>query len=238
MSKPLILLVDDEADLVWAIQQHLRDADYEVLTARDGLEALSVAQRHNPDLVILDIGLPYLNGFEVCVRIRQDPALAAMPIIFLTQRNTNTDHVLGLEKGADNYLVKPVDLQILKAHIHAILRRSQNDLVHAVTHERQTLTLVVGEITLDIQNRQVKVDDRISELTPTEFDLLRFFMTHVGDVFTSYQILEMVWSYPKETADPCLVRWHIKNLRSKIERSLDHPLHILTMARHGYMLQA
>ena len=237
MTNPLILLVDDEPDFIWAIQHSLRDAGYDVLTAQDGLEALAIAQRHNPGLVILDIGLPYLNGFEVCSRMRQDPALADTPIIFLSMRNTCTDQVQGLGKGGDDYLVKPIDHRILKAHIQAILRRTHNDSdQHLIISH--TSILVVGDITLDVQNRQVRVGDRCSELTPAEFDLLRFFMSHAGDVFTSLQILELVWSCPKETADPGLVRWHIKNLRSKIEPVPNCPVHILTKAHHGYMLQA
>ncbi len=237
MEKPLILVVDDEADLVWAIQRYLRDAGYEVLTAQNGLEALSVAQRHNPSLVILDIGLPYLNGFEVCDRMRKDLTLHSTPIIFLTKRSTDTDQVTGLNKGADNYLVKPIDLKILKAHIQAMLRRTYPELASDNTSEGAPSTLAAGAITLDVQSRFARIGDRVSELTPLEFDLLRFFMSHPGEVFTSYQILDLVWATPQETANPCLVRWHIMNLRKKIESVPAYPEYILTMSRHGYMLK-
>ena len=237
MTNPLILLVDDEADFVWAIQHSLTDAGYDVLTARDGLEALSLAQRHNPSLLILDIGLPFLNGFEVCERMRQDSVLADTPIIFLSIRNTSTDQVQGLGEGGDDYLVKPIDHRILKAHIQALLRRTHTDMGQR-PGGAPTSRLVVGDIVLNMKSRHARVGERAIELTPAEFDLLRFFMSHSGEVFTSLQILELVWSFPKETADPGLVRWHIKNLRGKIEANPGRPVHILTKAHHGYMLQA
>jgi DNA-binding response OmpR family regulator len=237
MPKTSILIVDDEPDLVWAVQRSLSHAGYEVLTARDGLEALAVARRHVPALVILDINMPYLDGLEVCRQMRQDLILATVPILFLTVHNAISDQVLGLNEGGDDYLIKPFDLQVLKARIHALLRRGQSNPDSNANSNNHNSILVVGPITLNIHTRQVRIGRKMAELTPTEFDLFRFLMTHPNNVFNSEQLLKMVWNYPPETGDPCLVRWHIKNLRAKIERDPNHPVHILTVSHHGYMLK-
>ena len=126
MSKTYILVADDEPDLVWAIQRCLKGAGYEVLTAHDGLEALAVARRHPPALVVLDINMPVLDGLEVCQRMRRDTNLASIPILFLTVSSTISDRVLGLDQGADDYMTKPFDLLEFKARIRALLRRGQS----------------------------------------------------------------------------------------------------------------
>ena len=118
-----ILLADDEQDLVWAVRHSLSDEGYEVLTAYDGMEALAIARCHRPDLVILDIAMPRLDGLQVCRRLRRDPTLAAVPILFLTVRSAIEDRIKGLDEGGDDYLVKPFDLEELKARVKALLRR-------------------------------------------------------------------------------------------------------------------
>lgn len=124
MSKARILVVDDEQDLLWALQHSLSDEGYEVLTAQNGKEGLCAARRHRPDLVILDIVMPELNGLRVCRELRRDPSLASVPIIFLTVRSTVEDRIAGLDEGGDDYIVKPFDTGELKARIRALLRRS------------------------------------------------------------------------------------------------------------------
>jgi DNA-binding response OmpR family regulator len=235
MTKACILLVDDEPDLVWAVQRSLNNGGFEVLTAGDGFEALDVARRHSPALVILDIVMPYLDGLEVCRRMRLDPILAMIPILFLTVRSAVSDRVLGLEEGGDDYLVKPFDLQELKARIHALLRRV-NLIRPSVVLQDNPSRLVIDPLTLDLHARRVWVGEKATELTSTEFDLLYFLMTHAGNVFTAKQLLQQVWNYPPETAAPSLVRWHVKNLRAKIELNSDHPIYIRTLARQGFML--
>jgi DNA-binding response OmpR family regulator len=235
MPTPRILLVDDEQDLVWALRHSLRDEGYEVLTAYDGVEALAVAQRHHPDLVVLDIAMPRLDGHQVCRRLRRDPVLAAMPILFLTVRSTVEDLVTGLDEGGDDYLAKPFNLGELRARIRALLRRGR----FAQKENRGTEShgsLVVGSLTLDPRTRQVREGEKTTQLTPTEFDLLHHLMTHPGKVFSSQQLLQQVWDYSPGTADPGLVRWHVKNLRSKIEPDPTHPIYIRTVPRHGYIL--
>jgi len=232
-----ILLVDDEQDLVWSLRHSLSDEGYEVLTAYDGVEALNAARRHRPDLVILDIVMPRLDGLQVCRRLRRDPTLAAVPILFLTVCSTIEARIKGLDEGGDDYLVKPFDLGELKARVRALLRRSRSDLGRRPEAEGRGPTLVVNSLALDLHTCQVHVEEKTMQLTPTEFDLLHHLMTHPGEVFSSQQLLQQVWGYPPRTGDPGTVRWHIKNLRDKIEPDPAHPVYILTVPRHGYMFE-
>ncbi len=233
-----ILLVDDEQDLVWAIRHSLRDEGYEVLTAYDGAEALSVAQRQRPDLVVLDIVMPRLDGLQVCHRLRRDPALAAVPILFLTVRSDVEDRIKGLNQGGDDYVAKPFDMGELKARIRALLRRRYRAPNEQTTsNDRDTHVLEAGELALDLHTRQVEVAGKTVQLTPTEFDLLRYLMIHAGEVFSSDDLLQQVWGYSPLTSDPSLVRWHVKNLREKIEPDPPNPSYITTIPRHGYMLE-
>ena len=236
MSKPYILVVDDEPDLVWVIQCCLKRAGYEVLTARDGLEALAVARRHHPALVILDINMPVLDGRAVCLQMRKDPILASIPILFLTVQRTISDRVKGLDQGADDFMTKPFDLEEFQARIRALLRRG-NSPPPPGGGGSQSSSLMVSEVTLDLKTRMVHARGKESELTPTEFDLLYFLMTNLREVFTSRQLLQAVWNYPDEIANPGLVRWHIKNLRNKIEIDPERPNYIVTVAHQGYMFK-
>lgn len=227
-----ILLADDEPDLVWALRRSLSDEGHEVLTAYDGVEALAVAQRHRPDLIILDIAMPRLDGLQVCRKLRRDPGLAAVPILFLTVRSAVGDRIKGLDEGGDDYLVKPFDLEELKARVRALLRRSR-----PAPEGGPGPLLVAGSLTLDLHARQVHMGEKTSQLTPAEFDLLHHLMIYPGEVFSSQQLLQQVWGYTPGTADPSLVRGHIKNLRAKIEPDPTHPVYICTVHRHGYMFE-
>jgi two-component system, OmpR family, response regulator RpaA len=244
MCKPSILIVDDEPDLVWALQRSLSFAGYEVLTCGDGQQALDIARRHSPALVVLDIVMPGMNGLEVCRHMRHDPLLADIPIIFLTKRSACTDRVLGLNEGGDDYLSKPFDLQEFKARIQALLRRSQHlkqEKAGRMSDEPQQMIgdarLAAGAIVLNTQARLVCVAGRAAELTSAEFDLLYFLMSHPGCVYTSQELVQQIWNYPAESANPGLVRWHMKNLRAKIETDPQHPVYLRTVARQGYKLE-
>jgi two-component system response regulator RpaA len=235
MEKACILLVDDEQDLVWTLRQSLDDEGYEVATAGDGVVALAVARRRRPDLVILDIVMPRLDGLQVCQALRQDPTLAAVPILFLSVRRGVMDRVTSLDEGGDDYLVKPFDLRELKARIRALLRRHRSTPEQGSGSEDSIPLLVVGLLALDLRTHQVRVGTQPVQLTPTEFALLRHLMIHHGRVFSSPQLLQQVWGY-SDMADPGLVRWHIKNLRAKIESDPAHPTYIRNVHRHGYIL--
>ena len=230
-----ILVVDDEQDLVWALRHVLSGRGYEVLTAYDGMDALAVARRHHPDLVILDIGMPQLDGLKVCRALRRDPALAAVPILFLTAHSAVEDRVTGLQAGGDDYMTKPFDTQELAARVMALLRRARPTPEERPGPKKQDFLLRVAALELDLRTCQVRLaHGRPNQLTPTEFDLLYYLITHQGEVFSSQHLLRHVWHYPPETGDASLVRWHIKNLRVKIEPDPTQPNYIQTVPRHGY----
>jgi DNA-binding response OmpR family regulator len=237
MTKTRILVVDDEQDLVWALRHSLSDEGHEVLTAYDGLEALAVARHHRPDLVILDITMPRLNGLQVCRKLRRDPTLAAVPILFLTVRNAIEDRIRGLDEGGDDYLTKPFDLGELKARIRALLRRARSAPEGGPESADRGPLLVVDPLALDLYTCQVRLGEKTLQLTPTEFKLLRHLMTHPGEIFSSQQLLQQVWGYPPRSADPGLVRWHVRNLRLKIEPDPAHPVYIRTVPHHGYTFE-
>jgi DNA-binding response OmpR family regulator len=237
--KPMtcVLLADDERDLVWAVEHSLRHDGYQVLAAYDGAEALAIAQRQRPDLIILDILMPGLDGLQVCRILRQDPILAAIPVLFLTVRSSVEDRIAGLDGGGDDYLVKPFDLEELKARIRALVRRDHSADTKVEDTEETSSLLIVGGLTLDLKTCQIRVAGRTEQLTPTEFELCYYLMTHPGEAFSSKQLLQQVWDYAPHTADPSLVRGHIKNLRAKIEPDPEHPIYIHSIPRHGYLLK-
>ncbi len=236
MNPPRILLVDDDTALVRSLQLVLRQDGYEVVTAYNGLEGLQTAHQMQPDLVVLDVNMPWMDGLEMCRRLRldADSTLRNVPILFLTSLDSVDDHVTGLDVGADDYLDKPFQSKELKARVRALLRRSgvAGKPLAADTHE-----LTVGSLTLHLQACWVRRDDgEAVQLTPAEFELLYHLMTHPKRPFSSQDLLEEVWDYAPGTADPSLVRWHIKNLRQKIEPDAKQPSLIRTVSRLGYML--
>jgi len=237
MSMARILVVDDEQDLVWAVRHSLSDESYEVFTAYDGMEALAVAWRHHPDLVILDICMPRLDGVQVCRRLRRNPTLATVPTLFLTVRDAIEDRIKGLDEGGDDYLVKPFDLGELKARVRALLRRARSAPEGGPENADHGPLLVVDPLALDLHSCQVHVGQKTVQLTPTEFKLLHHLMTHLGEIFSSEQLLQQVWGFHPGMADPSLVRFHIRNLRIKIEPDPAHPVYIRTVPHHGYTFE-
>ncbi|MCA9969370.1 MAG: response regulator transcription factor [Anaerolineales bacterium] len=234
MDKPQILLVDDDFELVRGLRHSLEQEGYAVLTAHNGLDGIQAAHRAHPDLIILDVNMPWLDGLEVCRRLRQDAdaALRRVPILFLTSQNELEDRVMGLDSGADDYLDKPFQMRELKARVRALLRRGQTAVSPPPTDELQA-----GPFTLHLQACWVRHEEAAPvQLTLAEFELLYHLMTHPNQPFSSQELLEAVWAYEPGTADPSLARWHIKNLRLKIEPDPAQPTYIRTVARMGYML--
>jgi two-component system alkaline phosphatase synthesis response regulator PhoP len=227
-----ILVVDDEQDLVWSLRHSLTNEGYEVFTAYSGEQALDIIGKHRPDIVILDVVMPGLSGWEVCRQLRQDPTLASVPVLFLTVRRDVPDRIKGLEEGADDYLVKPFDLGELKARVKALLRRAQS------SPTRRPRSLVAGPLIIDLQFCELSLGERKFQLTPMEFKLLCYLVNHQGKVFSCWELLDKVWGYPRGTADPSLIRWHIKKLRDKIEPDPANPKYIRTVPHHGYTLDA
>jgi DNA-binding response OmpR family regulator len=230
MSGETILIVDDEPTIVEVVELYLRREGFEVLTAADGLAALSAVQHRRPDLVVLDLMLPGMSGLDVTRQIR---AGGALPIIMLTARGEETDRVVGLELGADDYVTKPFSPRELVARVKAVLRRAQPAPAPALADAH---VIALGGLRLDEAARSVTLDGQPIGLTAREFDLLLFLMRHPGQVFTREQLLDNVWGYTF-ASDMSTVTVHIRRLREKIERDPTKPTFLQTVWGVGYRFE-
>jgi DNA-binding response OmpR family regulator len=227
----LILVVDDDEDVAETIERGLRRSGNRALVAHRGADALQMARENRPDLVVLDIMMPGMNGIEVCRHIRANPDLASTPILFLTARGEIGDKIDGFEAGADDYLTKPFDLRELDLRVKALLRRTQegDDSSGAEAVE-------LGPLMLNCRTFQITTPQHTVLLTPVEFELLHFLMTNTGRVYSADQLLQQVWGYPPGIGMPDLVRVHIKNIREKIETDASNPIYLKNILRRGYMI--
>lgn len=229
-----ILVVDDERLLVEAISYNLEKAGYEILAAFDGESALAQVRERKPDLIVLDLMLPKISGWEVCRALRQDPEYKMSgPILMLTARGEEADKVLGLELGADDYLVKPFGMGELVARVRALLRRSS-----AEPSPDETGTLNAGNITLDIARHEVRLqpageDAREVQLSIKEFQLLKTLMSQIGKAVPRETLLERVWG-DDFFGDERTLDVHIRWLREKLEANPSQPKYILTVRGVGY----
>jgi two-component system alkaline phosphatase synthesis response regulator PhoP len=221
-----ILVVDDEPAIVEIVRDYLTDVGYRVSTARSGDDAMRQIRSIVPDLIVLDLGLPGMDGLDVARMVRQT---SRVPIIMLTARGDEADRVVGLELGADDYLIKPFSPRELLARVRAVLRRSAAE---PASPERP---LVVGALTVDPVRRSVVVDDREIELTATEFDLLARMARAPGRVFTRIQLMETVHGVAVDAGGRAIDA-HVKNLRRKIEADPHRPRRLLTVHGVGYRL--
>ncbi len=226
---PRVLVVDDDPEVAKSIKATLRKY-YQVFVVYSGVEALKEARRHRPDIIVLDVVMPGMDGLETCRQLRIDPALADVPILFLTALGQPEDRVAGFRAGADDYLTKPFNLEELQLRIKAILRRV------VPTTPAPSPTIKINNLVLDRSTYQVTTNKKQAKLTPVEFDLLYHLMIHSNEIFTSDRLLQEVWDYPSESGSPDLVRMHIKNLRDKIEEDPSNPEFILTIPRRGYTI--
>lgn len=220
-----ILVVDDEKRIVDIVKAYLQRDGYKVLTAYDGRSALEVARREHPDLIILDLMLPEVSGWDVCRTLRK---ASDVPIIMLTARDETSDKIVGLELGADDYVSKPFDPKELVVRVKAVLRRYRPGI------EPPTL-LRAGLLSMDVQRRAVRVGDQQVDLTATEFDLLRALMESPGRVFSRMQLVDRVQGDSYEGYERTIDS-HVKNLRKKIEPDAEHPTYVVTVYGVGYKL--
>ncbi len=230
MSQPYILAVDDDPEVLGTLSRALSREGFEIGRATSGLEALKMLGARRPDLIILDIIMPGLDGLAVCRKIRSENQYNDLPVLFLTARGQTDDVVAGLDAGGDDYVAKPFELAELSARVRALVRRG---LRNAVV---QSPVLQIGDLRLDLNTHQVNYGDAEPvQLTSTEHRLLRYLMEHANQALSPYHLLEAVWDYPPNTGDPDLVRAHVRNLRAKLESSEDSPL-IRTIYGVGYMI--
>jgi phosphate regulon transcriptional regulator PhoB len=220
-----VLVVDDEAPIVEVITYNLRKEGFQTVSAMDAETCIDLARSEKPDLIILDVMLPAASGFDVCRSLRRT---SDVPIIMLTARAEETDRVVGLELGADDYITKPFSIRELMARVKAILRRTQ-----AIEMPSASTTVRVGDLVIDPLRYEVTVADRKVDLSPKEFDLLRFLASHAGQVFSRQALLDRVWGADAYVEDRT-VDVHIRWLREKIETVPSHPVRLLTVRGVGY----
>jgi DNA-binding response OmpR family regulator len=232
-----ILLVDDEPSLTSTIGYNLRREGHDVVTAADGRLALDIAQRERPDLIVLDLMLPTMDGLDVCRAIRQSAtaALRTVPIVMLTAKDDEIDKVVGLEMGADDYVTKPFSMRELMARLKAMLRRSHMDAEPLEPAPPQPITL--GALMIDPAQRRVMRKSKEISLKPKEFDLLAFLLRHPDQVFNREQLLDQVWGYGF-VGDSRTVDVHVRWLREKIEKDPSNPKVLETVRGVGYRVRS
>ena len=227
MTKEKILIVEDERDVLQLLKYNLEKEGYRVLACRDGETALAVARKNKPDLIILDIMLPKMDGFEFCRTIRQENHV---PIIFLTAKKTELDRILGLKLGADDYVTKPFSVEELIARIQAICRRMQ--AIPDIVSKKPTRS---GDIEIDFERHEVRVKGKVMNLPPKEFELFKLLVDANGKVLSRDHLLEKIWGYEQSSEmDTRTVDQHIARLRKRL-RTARHQ--IVTVANFGYQIK-
>lgn len=224
-----ILIVDDEENIIELIDYNIKNAGFLTVSATNGNDALNLAKEENPDLIILDVMLPGLDGFEVVRGLRK---FSTVPILMLTARTEEFDRVLGLELGADDYLTKPFSVRELVARVKAILRRSNGDS----KQEEETSLIKVGSFTIDEEKHKVFLNNQEIQLTAKEYELLKLLVTNKGRVFSRDKLLEQLWDYDY-FGDTRTIDVHIRHLREKIEKHSGNPQCLKTVRGVGYKFE-
>jgi DNA-binding response OmpR family regulator len=228
MNEPTILVVDDEPSIGEVVSIYLRRAGYQVVVAHDGQAALDAMEKQPPDLVVLDLMLPKVDGLQITRRLRAE---GDTPIIMLTARREEADRIAGLEMGADDYVVKPFSPQELVSRVKAVLRRTHASAPTSTEHP-----LVFDDLCIDPKTRLVEVNGREKSLTAKEFDLLWILARHPRQVFNRDQLLDLVWGFT-DYVDPSTVTVHVRRIREKIEADPSQPHHIQTVWGVGYKFE-
>jgi DNA-binding response OmpR family regulator len=257
MDPTYILVIEDDDIVARTIERSLRGDEFRVVLASSGVEGLKSARRRPPDMVILDIIMPGMDGYTVCREIRSDPILADIPILFLTAKIKDEDKIAGFKAGADDFLCKPFNVDELILRLRAILRRSRlpssrtpaGPLQFADENSQNSWhgphntpsinpSISVSAYTLETNTYTLHTPYRGQvNLTPVQFELLYHLMSHAGEIFAPERLLEEVWDYPSNTGSSDLVRVHIKNLRERIEKDPRNPLFICTVPGYGYTIR-
>lgn len=232
MALECILIVEDERAVARGLQFALQSEGFEVLCAETGQLAIDLAKTRNPSLILLDLRLPDISGFDVCRQLRKDGL--HQPILMLTALDDPIDKVLGLELGADDYVVKPYNLRELIARIRSLLRRAYGEL----SEVSQGQVITFGEIILDLEQLRVTRLGQTVYLTPTEFRLLRYLVTHPDKPINRDTLIEAVWGYDSDASSDRMVDVHIRHLRQKLEASPSDPQWLLTVRGIGYKFQS
>lgn len=251
-----ILLVEDDDNVALTVERCLRRENYKVTLATSGVQALQIARRRVPDLILLDVTMPGMDGYSVCREMRADIQLERVPIIFLTARTRDEDRIIGFQAGADDYINKPFNLEELLLRVRAVLRRTQEYKIASTGstpstidefqkyrllagYDSATSCLQLKGYSLDLKTYEVTLPDKKKVLlTPIQFNLLVHLMSHPGEIFSPSRLLDEIWDYPSDAGSPDLVRVHIKNLRSRIESDPLSPVFIETIPGYGYTIKS
>jgi DNA-binding response OmpR family regulator len=232
-----ILIVDDDKNLLEVIKYNLEKDGYSIVLAEDGTQAIEIARKEKPDLIILDVMLPGIDGFEVCRILRKE---MSVPILMLSAKTDEIDKVVGLELGADDYISKPFSVRELMARVRATLRRRESNEQHTLSNKlketRENLIIKGHGLEVDTIRHQVSLKGSPLNLTPKEFELLTFLMRYKGQVFSREQLMEKVWGYTFEGSKRT-VDVHIRWLRQKIEDNPDTPKILVTVIGFGYKFE-
>jgi DNA-binding response OmpR family regulator len=232
MAGERILIVEDESAVARGLEYALEDEGFDVLIAENGIDALELTKTQNPNLILLDLRLPDISGFDVCRKLRQEGK--QQPILMLTALDEPVDKVLGLELGADDYVVKPYNLRELIARIRALLRRAYGEL----SKSSQGETVTFGDVVLDLEQLQVTRGGKLIFLTPTEFRLLRYLASRPDRPVSREQIIEAVWGYDSDIGSDRTVDVHMRHLRQKLETDPANPRWLVTVRGIGYKFQS
>lgn len=233
MANQRILVVEDDTTLLDVLKYNLEKEGFDVVTAGDGVKALEEARAEQPSMIILDIMLPNMDGYEVCRILRSE---MTVPVLMLTAKAGEINKVVGLEIGADDYMTKPFSTRELMARVRALLRRSV--ITKETTEENVEIvpTLKSGNLELDISRHEARIENRNIDLSPKEFDLLAYLMKHKGKVYNRDFLLKQIWGY-EYSGDSRTIDVHIRWLRKKIEVDPDHPERIITLRGVGYKFE-
>ena len=250
-----ILVIEDDEIVARTIERCLRGGEFRVRLANSGVEGLRAARREVPNLVILDVIMPGMDGYAVCREMRADPVLAEAPILFLTAKTKDEDKITGFTAGADDYLGKPFNVDELILRIRAILRRTRRPDPYDAASGQSNFEggdasgsgergiqgeriITMGKFSLNTRTYEfIGPKSGKIRLTPVQYDLLYHLMNHPGEIFSPARLLDEVWDYPSDAGSPDLVRVHIKNLRERIEEDPRNPKFIKTIAGYGYTIQ-
>ncbi|WP_312471117.1 response regulator transcription factor [Neobacillus sp.] len=232
--KNKVLVVDDEQSIVTLLQYNFEQAGYEVITAMDGKEGKQLAETESPDIIVLDLMLPKLDGMEVCKQLRQKSIMT--PILMLTAKDDELEKILGLELGADDYMVKPFSPREVIARAKAILRRTQVQTETVGDNNKNDEKIGIGKLSIYPEKYEAYYNDHLLELTLKEFELLLYLAQNKGRVLTRDQLLSSVWNYDF-AGDTRIVDVHISHLREKIEEETKKPAYIKTIRGLGYKIE-
>ncbi len=234
-DKKTILVVDDEKNIRDLLVFNLQNEGYNTLEAEDGLQAVDVALKENPDLILLDVMLPKLDGKSVCKKLRYSLNMSNIPILMISAKDTETDKIVGLEIGADDYITKPFQIREVIARVKANLRKSElNANVETQSKEDKSDIIKVGDLTLDLKRVEVKVKDEVINLTKKEFDVLKYLASQPGQVVTREMLLRDVWEYEEYVGAIRTIDVTMNRIRDKIEKDKANPKILITKRGSGY----